>query len=100
MHINLKNENTMQTKQEKLGYSWLFFFFGWFVPLFKGDWKWFGITFGVTLLLGMFTYGIAPLVFQIIFAGFYNKLHIQDLKAQGFQAADEFSEKALSGQGI
>lgn len=100
MQINLKNEHTMQTRQVKLGYSWTFFFFGWWVSLFRGDWKWWAITFLISIILGMFTYGTALFIFQVVFAAFYNKLYIQDLKGQGFEAADEFSSRAMSANGL
>lgn len=100
MNINLKNDNTMRTKQTKLGYSWTFFFFGWFVPLIRGDWKWFCITFIATIALAYFTFGLGSLIIQIVFAGFYNKLYIKDLLDSGFNAADEFSDKAIKGAGL
>lgn len=100
MTINLKNDVTMRTKQAKLGYSWTFFFFGWLVPLFRGDWKWWAITFIATIALGYFTFGFGSLLAQIIFAGFYNKLYVYDLGNSGFLPADEFSEKALKGAGL
>ena len=100
MKVNLINSITMQSKQTKLGYSWTFFFFGWWVPLIRGDWKWFGITFVVTILLGMYSYGFGSLIVQIVFAAFYNKLYITDLKAKGFEPADEFSQKAMKGAGL
>ena len=32
-------ENNGLRKEVKLGFSWTTFFFGWFVPLFRGDAK-------------------------------------------------------------
>lgn len=100
MKINLQNENTMKTKQVKLGYSWTFFFWGWFTPLLRGDWKWFLITFIVTLILAYTTMGIGAGVAQIVFAAMYNKLYIKDLLESGYTPADEFIAKALKGVGL
>lgn len=41
MKVMLKNENTGQIKQAKIGFSWTVFFFGFFPAIFRGDWKWF-----------------------------------------------------------
>jgi len=100
MKINLQNESTMKTKQTKIGYSWTFFFFGWFTPLIRGDWKWFLITFIVTLILAYTTMGVGAGIAQIIFAAIYNKLYIKDLLENGYTPADEFTAKALKGAGL
>jgi len=100
MKINLQNENTMKTKQAKLGYSWTFFFFGWITPLLRGDWKWFLITFIVTLILAYTTTGFGAGIAQIVFAEIYNKLYVKDLLENGYTPADEFTAKALKGAGL
>lgn len=100
MKINLQNESTMKTKQAKIGYSWTFFFWGWFVPLIRGDWKWFLITFIVTLILAYTTMGFGSVIAQIVFAYFYNKLYIKDLLENGYTPADEFTDKAIKGAGV
>lgn len=100
MRINLQNENTMKTKQTKLGFSWTFLLFGWFVPLLRGDWKWFFITFIGTIVLGYLTSGIAVLIIQIAFSVIYNKLYIKDLLQSGFKPSDDFSDKAIKGAGL
>lgn len=100
MKVNLVNEETKGQKQVSLGYSWTFFVFGWVLPLFRRDWKWFGITFVVTIMLGYLTAGIGTIVAQIVFAGFYNKLSTKDLLENGFEPADEFSALALKKAGF
>lgn len=100
MKINLQNESTMKTKQAKIGYSWTFFFWAWFVPLIRGDWKWFLITFIVTLILAYTTMGVGEVIAQIAFAVIYNKLYVKDLLENGYTPADEFTAKALKGAGL
>lgn len=60
-----------------MGFSWTVLFFGFFPPLFRGDWKWAIIMF----LLSMITMGLSGLVFMFI----YNKLYIKDLVGSGFK---------------
>ena len=52
-------------------------FFGFFVPMFRGDWKW-GIIF---LAVGIVTWGFGC----IITSFFYNKLYVSDLLKEGFK---------------
>ena len=71
----LKNENGV-TKQVKKGFSWTMLFFGVFVPLIRGDIKWFAIS----LVAAFVTVGISWLVFPFI----YNKLYLNDLLNKGY----------------
>ena len=52
-------------------------FFGIFVPLCRGDWKWFLII----LVANLFTYGLASVVFAFV----YNKIYIKDLLEKGYK---------------
>ena len=72
----MKNE-IGQVKVVKEGFSWTMLFFGIFVPLCRGDWKWFLIT----LIANLFTYGLASVVFAFI----YNKIYINDLLEKGYK---------------
>ncbi|HDR7656114.1 MULTISPECIES: hypothetical protein [Bacillus] len=92
MKVMLKNENTGQIKQAKIGFSWTVFFFRFFPAIFRGDWKWFLII----LIASMFTFRFSNLVFCFI----YNKLYINDLLAQGYKAADKYSLSALQQKNI
>jgi hypothetical protein len=67
----LKNPATSEIKRAPVGFSWTFFFFGSFVPLFRADWKWLVIT----AVIALCTFGFSTLVFCFI----YNKLYIKDL---------------------
>ena len=62
MMINLKHKNTNVVKQVKIGFSWTVLFFGVFVPLFRGDCKWFLIM----ILCSLITFEIAWITFAFI----------------------------------
>lgn len=72
----LRNENGV-TKEVKKGFSWTMLFFGVFVPLVRGDWKYFFISLFAALITG----GISWLVFPF----FYNKLYLDDLLNKGYK---------------
>lgn len=76
--IIFKNPNTGAIKEAPVGFSWTVFFFGFFPPLFRGDWKWAIIM----LLISCLTMGFSNLIFMFI----YNKLYIKDLIGAGFKA--------------
>ncbi|MDA8962840.1 hypothetical protein N9F42_01710 [Pseudomonadales bacterium] len=76
--IIFKNPNAGFIKEAPVGFSWTVFFFGFFPPLFRGDWKWAVIL----LLLSLITMGLSNLIFMFI----YNKLYIKDLIGEGFKA--------------
>lgn len=75
--IVLENPITGQIKEAPVGFSWTVLFFGFFPPLFRGDWKWAIILF----LIAVITAGLSGLFFMFI----YNKLYIKDLLGDGFK---------------
>lgn len=79
-------------KQGFVGFSWTMFFFGFFVPLFRGDFKWFIIT----LILMLLSFGLA----QFIVCFLYNKFYTVGLLEDGYRPADDFSENLLRMKGI
>lgn len=91
MRVNLKDNNG-SIVQATVGFSWTFFFFGFWVPLFRGDIKWFVIT----LVAAFFTFGLSQLVFMFI----YNGLYIKDLVKKGYKPVDEFNKSILMGRGV
>ena len=91
MKINMKTPTGI-IKQVKLGFSWTMLFLGVFVPLFRGDFKWFLIT----LLAAAITCGIAWFVFPF----FYNKIYIKEMIEKGWLPADEVAATALKSKGI
>ena len=72
--ITLENKKTNQMKLAPVGYSWTNLFFGFFVPLIRGDWKW-GIIF---LAVGIVTWGFG----SIITSFFYNKRDAHEPKVR------------------
>ena len=70
MKRTMKNE-IGQVKVVKEGFSWTMLFFGIFVPLCRGDWKWFLII----LIANLFTYGLASVAFAFI----YNKIDREEI---------------------
>jgi hypothetical protein len=77
-NIIFENPLTGAIKEAPLGFSWTVFFFSFFPPLFRGDWKWAVIMF----IIAMITFGLSGLVFMFI----YNKLYIKDLIGAGYKA--------------
>jgi hypothetical protein len=91
MIVNLKNPNTNQFKQVKIGFSWTMFFFGFWVPLFRGDWKWLIIMLLLDII-GLFTFGFVTFL--------YNKLYAEDLISKGFKPTDNASVNILNQKGV
>jgi uncharacterized membrane protein YjjP (DUF1212 family) len=75
--ITFENPDSGLIKKAPAGFSWTTFFFGFFVPLFRGDWKFVAIM----LVLSMITFGLS----QWIFAFLYNKWYIEKLASNGFK---------------
>jgi phosphomevalonate kinase len=86
------NETTRQVKERKVGFSWTTFFWGFWVALFRSDWKWALIQFAI----GVVTFSLSNLVFAFI----YNKINMNDLIAEGYKPMDEFSYNVLVGKGF
>ena len=98
--ITLKNIHTGVMKQVPTGYSWTTFFFGFFPALFRGDLKWACIFLIANVSIGLLTLGIGAFIFNIVFAGFYNKIYIKELMGKQFSFADEQSRIYLIQNGI
>lgn len=91
MKVFMKNQFGAR-KQVKVGFSWTMLFFGCFVPLIRGDWKWAIISF----LVSFATAGIAWFVLPFI----YNKIYIKNLVETGWVPADETAANAFRSKGI
>ncbi|GAA0071740.1 hypothetical protein UT300003_32650 [Clostridium sardiniense] len=81
MKIILQNDAGLR-KEVKDGFSWTTFFFGGFVPLFRGDLKWFFIMW----ILAFLTCGISWFVVPFI----YNKKYLEGLMMKGFKIVSNY----------
>ena len=89
--INLIRRNTI--KKGFVGFSWTVLFFGFLVPLFRGDWK----SMFLLLLLQVLSCNIAG----IISAFMYNKIYTRKLlEEEGYYPADPYSRQVLNSAGI
>lgn len=96
-NARMVSEETGRMRSVKIGFSWTEFFFGFFVPLFRGDWKWFGILLIATIAIGVLfnesAAGTLVTLLQIGFAFFYNKFYIKDLLVKGFVGENEQTQR-------
>ncbi|RVZ98219.1 HrgC protein [Helicobacter pylori] len=70
-----------------MGFSWTTLFFGFFVPIIRGDVKWAIVMVVVTL----FTFVLSNIVFAFI----YNKQYTTKLLESGYEPTDEYSRGIL-----
>ena len=96
-------ENNGLRKEVKLGFSWTTFFFGWFVPLFRGDAKNAIIFLVGGLLAGAlssFTFGIVAIGYAIFIALKYNRMYAKTLIEKGWEPASESDKQLLISNGV
>lgn len=80
------NERTGERREvPHRGFSWTTLFFSFFVPLIRGDWKWFWIMLIVNGALAFTTLGIGNLIAWPVFAAIYNRKYYDDLYNKGFR---------------
>lgn len=92
MAISVNLEKNGMIRQAPVGFSWTTLFFGFLVPLFRGDWVWFIIM----LLIGMLSLG----VINFILCFLYNKIYVTKLIENGWVPADAYSAEILRSKGI
>jgi len=80
-------------KRAPVGFSWTVFFFGFFPPLIRGDWKWAVIYFIAIVAISAVTMGVGGWILGIIFAFLYNKLYVKELVERGFKVTGLESQK-------
>ena len=92
--VALIHPQTGLLKSGFYGFSWTFLFFGWFVPLFRGELMIALLHFTITVI----TIGL----WQIIFAFLYNKQYTSRLLEKGYVLNDseEVNEEARRKLGI
>ena len=81
----LVNPRTGQIKTAPIGYSWTMLFFGFFPTLFRGDWKWFAITFVGGVFMALISLGTLGWVPGLIGSFIWNKSYLESLIRDGFQ---------------
>lgn len=82
------NPKTGLTKKGYFGFSWTYLFFGWFVPLFRGELT----VAALHLLFTIVTFGF----WQLIIAFLYNKQYMTRLLESGYQLNDDENLMALA----
>ena len=92
--VALIHPQTGLMKSGFYGFSWTFLFFGWFVPLFRGE-----------LLIALLHFTITVItigLWQIIFAFLYNKQYTSRLLEKGYVLNDteEVNDEARQKLGI
>jgi len=90
--IRMENIHTKEIRDVPIGFSWTTLLFGVFVPLLRGDIKWFFIF----LVLAIITGGVAWLVIPFI----YNKIYVKGLISKGYVPADDVSKNELRMRNI
>lgn len=89
-----------QVKRVKLGFSWTTFFFGFFVPLVRGDFKWFLIMLFSGAVFANLTHRLESsywnLAFMLGWAIFYNRLYIKDLLTRGWRPLSAYDAKLIA----
>jgi hypothetical protein len=78
--INLKHTNSGLNKSGYVGYCWTYFFFSFFVPIFRGE-----ILIGVLhLIFSVVTFGL----FQLVIPFLYNKQFTSRMLTSGWELSD------------
>ena len=78
--INLKHSNSGLNKPGYVGYCWTYFFFSFFVPIFRGE-----ILIGILhLIFSVVTFGL----FQLVIPFLYNKQFTSRMLTSGWELSD------------
>ena len=86
--IVLKHKDSGINKNGFVGYCWTYFFFGFFVPIFRGE-----IMIGIFhLIFSLVTFGI----FQLVMPFLYNKQYSTRLLTTGWELNDSEEKNTLA----
>ena len=119
-HISMTHGETGIRQAVPIGFSWTTLFFGFFVPLIRGDIKWAAIMFVVAIMslaAGFLLIGVidaigamsevfrllslaGPLAINIVFAMRYNTLSAAALVEAGFDPTEGSGRRLLAARGI
>ncbi len=86
--IVIKHTASGLTKNGYYGFSWTYLFFGWFVPLFRGE---LGVA-ALHLLFSMVTFGF----WQLVMCFLYNRQYMTRMLTSGWVLADSEGRNALA----
>jgi hypothetical protein len=78
--VMIKHEASGLVRPGYVGFSWTYLFFGWFVPLIRGE---IGIA-ALHVLFTFLTFGL----WQLVFCFFYNKQYMTRKLTSGWVLAD------------
>lgn len=78
--VLMKHRASGLVRNGYFGWSWTYFMFGWFVPIFRGE-IWIGV---LHLIISIFTFGL----FQVIMSFLYNKQYMTRMLLNGWELAD------------
>lgn len=92
--MNIKVSNDVYMREIKLGFSWTYFFFGCFVSIVRGDWKWAIIHLVVGSVLVLIS-PIAYFLYRFFMVLFYNKIYAKELVKEGYSGITEAEEREL-----
>jgi len=90
MKITLRHYASGHEIKCKKGFSWTTLFFSFFVPLLRGDLKWFFIILITNAIVTILTAWLGTIVPWIIFAFIYNKRYISDLGKKGYLEVKDY----------
>jgi len=92
--VLIKHQQSGLVQKGLFGFSWTYLFFGWWVPLFRGE---LGVA-ALHLLFSIFTFGL----WQFIACFIYNKQYMSRKLTSGWILADtpELSQRAALKLGI
>ena len=92
--ISMRNPSNGLIRNGFIGFSWTYLFFGFLVPLFRGELL-------IAVLHALCT-AITAGIWQFVFCFFYNKQYTTRMIEQGFKFADSpyLNEKAARAIGV
>lgn len=92
MAVNIALEKDGITKMVPVGFSWTTLFFGFFVPLFRGDIVWFIVMLALSLL----SFGLINFILCFL----YNRIYVNKYLKEGWRPADEYAYSVLRSKSI
>jgi len=98
--ITMKQKETGIMKNGYYGFSWTTFFFGFFPALFRSDFITFIGGFVVSVIIGIFTWGIGALFINLIWAFMYNKFYTRKLIERGYVLAGSEADNTLAASAL